>query len=165
VFRPDVTRAVALLLAAALANGCAAFLDGDGTSGTSWSGSNVPGFADRCSGPQAPEDCGPRAEQAMQQIARSLGPPYEGPAVLTDAHFVPPDAMIVTYEREPAFEWAAQGDRSGRASAIAIDLTPRMRGEGDAYAILDTEGGGAAGFVVPAEQADALITLLYTRTP
>jgi hypothetical protein len=161
-----VTRAaVLLLLAAALAGGCAAILTGGGTSGTSWSGSNVPGFADRCSGPQAPGDCGARVEQAMQQIARSLGPPYEGPAVLTDAHFVPPDAMIVTYEREPAFEWAAEGDRSGRGIAIAIDLTPRMRGDGDAYAVLDTEAAGAASFVVPTDEADALIAILYTRTP
>jgi hypothetical protein len=160
-----VTRlAVLLLLAAALVGGCAAFLTGGGTSGMSWSGSTVPGFADRCSGPQAVDECSARVEQAMQQIARSLGSPYEGPAVLTDAHFVPPDAMIVSYERDPAFEWAAEGGRSGRASAIAIDITPRMRGEGDAYAVLATEGGGAAGFVVPAEQADALIALLYTRT-
>jgi hypothetical protein len=163
-----VTRAAALLLlllVAALAGGCAAFLTGGGTSGMSWGSSTVPGFADRCSGPPAPDDCHARAEQAIQQIARSLGPAYEGPAVLTDAHFVPPDATIVTFEREPAFEWASEGDRSGRAIAIAIDLTPRMRSEGDAYAVLDTEAAGAASFVVPADQADALIALLYTRTP
>jgi hypothetical protein len=162
---PRAIRSLALLVALALASGCAAFLSGGGTSGMSWSGNTVPGFADRCTGPQAVDDCSARVEQAMQQIARSLGPPYEGPAVLTDANFVPPNAMIVSYERTPAFEWAAEGGRSGRATAIAVDLTPRMRGEGDAYAVLATDGGGAAGFVVPAGQADALIATLYTRTP
>lgn len=114
------------------------------------------GLAERCGGPDL--SCGERAQAMLDGILGDLGASLADPAVSGPQAAPPEGRLTITVDRDPPFEWSAEGGASGTAARVVLDLTGVVDGS-DSYAVVGT---GQALTIDP-EQAAALVEALFVQ--
>lgn len=114
------------------------------------------GLAERCGGPDL--SCGERAQAMLDGILGDLGASVADPAVSGPQAAPPEGRLTITVDRDPPFEWSAEGGASGTAARVVLDLTGVVDGS-DSYVVVGT---GQALTIDP-EQAAALVEALFVQ--